>query len=140
MTDPKGKKSKHLAETPLKTYKKPLPVRLKSDEILSTSTAAGKLNAAIEKEEAELKTASADAKTSIKEKKARLRKLLDGMKTGTREEEVEVMDIPVWAENKVEIVRKDTGEVVDIRAMVAAERQKDLTVKDKADDKKPAKN
>lgn len=134
MSAEKGKKSelyrRKVEPLPGRRYKKPLPVELEDAEVLTLSDAAGKLNKKIKKEELELAEASTTAKTSIKEKKQRLNTMLDQLTTRSKEVETSCVELPNFDENAVEVVREDTGIIVDIRPMRAEDRQKDLGVKD----------
>lgn len=127
MKETKGKISKNVdKEKALRRYKKALPIQLSVDEKLAISDEAGAISTEIMDMEAEEGKRKAAAKTSIQSKKDELAKLLRSMSTGAREAEVEVADVPVFEQNRVEVVRLDTKEIVDTRAMVAAERQREI--------------
>ncbi len=131
MESVKGQVTKHRHEKPLGSpFKKPLPVKLTDAEIIARSAANGKLQEKVDKEEAELKEASAGAKTSIAEKKAKLRTGIKAQATGTEEREVACLHLPVWDQNLVEIVRTDDWTIVDTRPMAATERQREMGVVD----------
>lgn len=137
MKETKGKISKFVdKEKPLRKYKKPLPIQLSVDEKLAINDEAGALNTEIQEMETEEAKRKAAAKTAIQSKRDELSKLLKSMSTGAREAEVEVADVPIFEQNKVEVVRLDTKEVVDTRAMVAAERQKEIKGAQPEGDKK----
>lgn len=123
----KGEVSKHLKEKPLRKYKKALPVNLTADEKVANSTAAGKLTAKIERMKEKLKKRMAGAKTKIAEAETRLREMMRVCATGQQVRELDCVDIPVYAEDQVEIVRLDDSTVVETRPMTAGERQGTLT-------------
>lgn len=71
-------------------------------------------------------TSKAKAKEirDLKKDQSRIGKALD---TGKELVEVQCEERQVFAQNKVEVVRKDTGEIVETRAMTGDERQLDIT-------------
>lgn len=104
-------------------FKRPLAVELTDEEKVKKGHKAGMLKKAIAKVRAEMKLATTDHKERLKEHQANLDGILDDLETGTEVRSVECFERQDFAKKKVEVVRTDTSEVVESRAMTAFELQ-----------------
>lgn len=110
-------------EETVRKFKRPLAVELTDDEKVKKGHKAGALKKAIEKVKKEMKEATSEHKERLKEHQANLNGILDDLETGTEVRSVECWERNDFAKKKAEVVRLDTQEVVESRAMTAFELQ-----------------
>jgi vancomycin resistance protein YoaR len=119
-----------------RSYKRKLPVEITHDELVRKSKKAGELNKKLAGLRVERRDALRVWKDRLKEDQAVLDKMMSDLETGTEDRDVAVHDEYDYRKNKVRVVREDTGETVEERAMTAEDRQDHLpnTVDSKAED------
>jgi hypothetical protein len=121
-------------DTNERTFDKKLPVQLSDDEERQMGLDHARTHAAIKDEKEKKKDISA----KIKELTERADKLEKALTSGVEERLVEVKEVVDWKAKCVTLVRLDTGETIEERAMRADEIQKPLNLKpgqSKVDDK-----
>lgn len=106
-----------------KPFKKTLPVELTEAELSAKGKKAAKINDVIGKLELALKELKAGKTTEINEKKTARQALLHEINSGVEDRPVECVEKRDYSKGKVEVVRTDTGVVVESRTMSAEERQ-----------------
>lgn len=116
-----------VAPTPVsRKFTRPLDVKLMDGELLAKlDELAAKL---VKKEEVEdeLKNVSAGYKGQIKTLRQEIHDITKAVTTKTEEREVECEERMNFTASTVEVVRLDTLEVVESRAMTLRERQRDM--------------
>jgi hypothetical protein len=110
-------------EEPIRTFKRPLPCDLNEDEKVKKGHKAGMLKKAIQKIRVEMKAATAGHKEELKDKQANLDGILDDLETGTEIRSVECREVKDFTKKKSTVIRADTGEVVESRALLSHELQ-----------------
>ena len=106
----------------IETFKHPVRTKVSAEELQPQID---------ELKEARLKLAMLDsakkrASKAVKDHRDLIEELTANVCASTITTEVECFERKVWENNTLEIVRADTGEVVEERAMTAEERQADL--------------
>lgn len=99
-----------------------LACELTQSELLARGDAMADAELRIER----LKLQRGEVSDKIKAERALRRKLAGAIDTGIEHREVRCVWIEDFAHNCFQLVRQDTGEVVDTRAMTAADRQEDM--------------
>jgi DNA polymerase II small subunit/DNA polymerase delta subunit B len=110
----------------MRTFERDLPVRLTREEL----EARGQMLALKVDERAEIeveaKAEAAEYKAQMGDTDKEIRRLSRIVRDKSEPRPVECFEHLNFAGNEVQIVRRDTGEVVDTRAMTDADRQRNL--------------
>ena len=103
-----------------------LPCELTATDLLRAGDAMAKCELAIEGLEENRKLANERAKKRVQTQVDRRNELAHMIATGTEVRDVRCVWIEDFAHNVHRLIRQDTGDEVDTRAMTAADRQTDL--------------
>lgn len=103
-----------------------LPCQLDSRELVLKSKSLAQCLADQAAIEFEKKEANADFKQRLDAIDAKMVTLADEVRTGREYRDVPCIESAEWSENRVNIIRTDTGEVVRIRPLQQGERQEAL--------------
>ena len=112
-----------------------LRVQLTPDERIQRGTALAKLNLELVQLEEQKAEAVRSWAEKIKAKKIEGGRLAHDVDTGTEERPIKCDERPRFGELVVEVVRRDTGEVVRTRPMLPEERQVPLSIVRDRDEK-----
>lgn len=108
------------------TKTKELPVKLSEDEIKAKGRELAQTHADIAKLESDHAAKKAEMKKATKELEKRIYDLAFQIRTGNEERPVEVDYIISDEGDVIKEVRRDTGEIINIRAPYEGERQKGM--------------
>jgi hypothetical protein len=100
---------------------------LTDGEVASRKDELVAVDSEIDDLEDQRKAAAQEFKGKLEPRRDRRRELIHAIETGRETLEVECVEAWDYRRNVVEIKRRDTGEVVEERAMDGDERQEDLT-------------
>lgn len=103
-----------------------LPCQLTGQELVLKSKALAELLCDQANIELEKKEANADFKARLDSIDTKMASLAQEVRTGREYRDVACIERADWTDNRVEIVRTDTGEVVRIRPLQQGERQEAL--------------
>lgn len=103
-----------------------LPCNLDSRELVLKSKALAELLSEKDHVEQEKKDANAEFKQRLDDLETRLNALAVEVRTGKEYRDVPCIERADWADNRVEVIRTDNGEVVRIRPLQQGERQEAL--------------
>lgn len=109
-----------------KRFQRRLPVRLTGEQMAQLARDEGMLVDEIDALETEAKKTAAGYKSAIKDKRAELLKLAEQARTRTRTEMIDCFERLNYAEDRVEVVRADTFEVIESRTANDSDRQQPL--------------
>lgn len=112
------------------TIVKQLPVKLTGEEKLLKSDQRTAVTQDVMELEEQLKANADNYKTQIKEKQNVLLALHRELRSGEEIRPIECVEVPRWEQDMVEVVRNDTGEVVERRAMDPRDKQSHLSLGD----------
>ncbi len=107
-----------------------LPVRLADDELLGYGDEAARLFAAAQHEEDALREHAKETRGFIEQKREHALELLRRVREKSEDREVECERTADFATRKLRVIRMDTGEVVQERALTFDELQGRLFVVD----------
>lgn len=103
-----------------------LPVQLSSEVLIEKGQELAHLGVEIEQKKEARSDAAKAAKREIDELEARRSVLQNAVASGAEECPVECRREGCWDANAIRIIREDTGEIIERRAMEADERQEDM--------------
>lgn len=111
-----------------------LPVQLTDKEMQTAGSEQAEALHELADTEGEAKRAADDYKGRMKEKKAVIIRLMDLIRAGKEHREVKCEEERDFTDGVMKITRKDTGEIVEARALRADERQLQLLETPEAED------
>lgn len=103
-----------------------LPVKLTQEEVKERGAQHADALIAYEKVEEEKKAAAADYASQLKTLRSNMKRFAEAVKTHEESRAVKCLWQPNFPKKKMELVRQDTGEVVERRDMAESERQESL--------------
>jgi hypothetical protein len=107
-----------------------LPCQLTGDEEIQKSQEIARAIEDLSKRRDQKKAAASMYRSQMDEVEAKLAELSHEIATHTTERAVDCMVKPDWRSGKVDLIRVDTGEVVESKVMTSAERQKNFAEDD----------
>jgi hypothetical protein len=105
-----------------------LPVKLGDKEIKERGEQLAELLRTVGEKESEKAMTAKEYSNEIKKLEAEVALVADAIRTGQEDREVEIERRPDYDRNAIDIVRKDTGEVVVTEEMKDSDRQSNLTL------------
>lgn len=105
---------------------KRLPVKLTDDEIRLRGVEAAKLSRLIDSTEAEAKMTAKMFKEDIERLAKEHSRLTEQIWAGQEYREVQIEERKCWGDQKVETIRLDTREIIDVRPMTPQELARPL--------------
>lgn len=112
-----------------RTESRHLPVKLTQREVLTKSKIAAKGMHELKSLEDDKAEVTKDYAEKIKKKRRDLDTLASEVHTGTEVRPVECDLMPRWSEHMMDLVRPDTGEVVESRPMTHSEKQTEMSLR-----------
>jgi hypothetical protein len=112
--------------TPLKTFPKEIDVKLTEEEIEERRETLAKESHEFLKFKAEAKETRADLSGREKKHMAAMKVLDEAIETGTEKQTVDCFERKCDRTGNFDIIRVDTGEVIDQRAATFEERQEKI--------------
>jgi hypothetical protein len=110
----------------LRTSKRDLPVVLTQTELLAKGDSVATLHAKGAELRVKKKTMTDEISGEIKGVEGAISVLVGQIRTRSERREVTCEDIADYEHDLVNVTRKDTGQVIEVRALLALERQKPL--------------
>lgn len=111
-----------------------LPVKLTNDEVRMKGKRMAVLQGEIQQLGEEKKEIVSDFTSKINGRTTEILKLTREINEGAEYRQVEIVERKDWIEREVQVIRQDTGEVVDARPMTPAELQRPIPFGSRADD------
>jgi hypothetical protein len=103
-----------------------LPVQLTESQIKVRSTELAHLGVEIDAKADAHRVASKGRAKELRDLRKRQSELSKAINDGKELAEIQCEERSIFAQNKIEVIRCDTKEVVETRAMTAADRQMDM--------------
>lgn len=103
-----------------------LPVKLTQEEVKERGAQHADALISYEKVEEEKRASAADYASQLKTLRANMKRFAEAVKTHEESRAVKCLWQPNFIKKKMELIRQDTGEVVERRDMAESERQESL--------------
>lgn len=105
------------------TETRTLPVTLTTDELLARGDGLARAHRAVRDEQAKQKAVKEEMKQRLEDLEGEVGKLARIVRDKAEDRDVECRIVHDYLANAVQVVREDTGEVIEARAMTDRERQ-----------------